>query len=408
MTTFRPEMPRNIVFVAPILDAYAVRFLRALAKLDDVRVLGVVHRMPPPSIRRLYADIAQITRPLDATDIGTAVGLLIAKHGPPHRIVGALEALKVQIAMARDRFGVPGLTAAQSAVFRDKPRMKDALHAAGLPVSRHRVLETPLDARRFVTEIGLPLVLKPLDGVGAADTVRASTLDEVIAHVVRHAPVLAEEMLVGQERSFEAITVDGVPKASSFSEYLPACLEVLEKPWIQWACVLPREVSSPVHNRVREMGFAALKALGMKDGMTHMEWFERPDGSIAIGEIAQRPPGPQLMQMTGLVHDVDIHHVWARAVVDSAFDAPWSRNMAAGTVFVRGQGSGRVRGVSGVSELSAALGPWLVEAKLPTVGMPKNPSYEGDGYVVVKHPTTAGVHTLLGPVMQTLRVHYED
>ena len=142
--------------------------------------------------------------------------------------------------------------------------------------------------------------------------------------------------------------------------------------------------------------------------MTHMEWFERPDGSIAIGEIAQRPPGPQLMQMTGLVHDVDIHHVWARAVVDSAFDAPWSRNHAAGAVFVRGQGSGRIRGVSGVRELSEALGSWLVEAKLPTVGAPKNPSYEGDGYVVVKHPTTAGVHTLLGTVMQTLRVHYED
>ena len=406
--TFRVRMPRNIVFVAPVLDAYAARFLRALVKLDDVRVLGVVHTMPPPSIRRLYADIAQVTRPLDATDIGNAVGLLIAKHGKPHRIVGALEALKVQIAMARDRFGVPGLTAAESAVFRDKPRMKDALRAAGLPVARHRVLETPLDARRFVAEIGLPLVLKPLDGVGAVDTVRATTLEEVIEHVVRHAPVLAEEMLVGREHSFEAITVGGVPQASSFSDYLPGCLEVLEKPWVQWACVLPREVDSPLHARVREAGFAALRALGFRDGMTHMEWFERADGSIAIGEIAQRPPGPQLLQMTGLVHDVDVHHVWARAVVDSAFDAPWSRSTAAGAVFVRGQGSGRVSGVSGVRELSDAIAPWLVEAKLPAIGAPKNPSYEGDGYVVVKHPTTAGVHELLGTVMQTLRVHYES
>ena len=404
----RGWMPRTVIFVAPVLDEYAVRFLRALVGLHDVRVLGVVHRVPPAPLRRLYADLVQTAPPLDAEEICDAVGMLVRKHGKPHRLVGALEAIQVQLAIARDRYRIPGLGEAVSTVFRDKSRMKDALRAAGLPVARHRILVTAADAHDFVADVGLPVVLKPLDGVGAADTVRATTLEEILDVLARRtSPVLAEEMLVGKEHSFEAVTVGGVPRASSFSDYLPACLEVTEKPWIQWACVLPREVETPLHEHVREVGFAALRALGFEDGMTHMEWFEREDGSVVIGEIAQRPPGPQLLQTTGVVHDVDIHRVWARAVVDGVFDGEWTRRWAAGTVFLRGEGSGRVRGVSGVRETNDVVAEWLVEAKLPHVGTAKNPSYEGDGYVVVRHPSTEGVKKLLGTVMQTLRVHYD-
>ena len=38
------------------------------------------------------------------------------------------------------------------------------------------------------------------------------------------------------------------------------------------------------------------KFLGLQTGMTHMEWFGRPDGSIAIGEIGARPPGAQILK----------------------------------------------------------------------------------------------------------------
>ena len=39
-------MPRNIVFVAPFPAETTMRFLRAVAGLHDVRVLGVVHTPP--------------------------------------------------------------------------------------------------------------------------------------------------------------------------------------------------------------------------------------------------------------------------------------------------------------------------------------------------------------------------
>ena len=53
-----------------------------------------------------------------------------------------------------------------------------------------------------------------------------------------------------------------------------------------------------------------------------------------------------------------------------------------------------------------ALSAALVEALLPTVGAAKNEGYEGDGYVVVRDPSTARVQALITTIIETLKVHY--
>lgn len=69
-------------------------------------------------------------------------------------------------------------------------------------------------------------------------------------------------------------------------------------------------------------------------------------------------------------------------------------------------GHGRVAAVTGVRETHEAIAPWLVEAKLPTIGAPKSDGYEGDGYVIVRHETTEMVRKLVTKVLETMRVHY--
>lgn len=404
-------MPRNVVFVAPFPTDATMRFVRAVARLDDVRLLGIVHTPPSGDDTRLFHDIVRVTDPQSGQDMLDGVEVLKRRHGQPTRIVGTLEALMVQLAQARERYGVEGTSVKTATLFREKAAMKDALRAAGLPVARHKLLTSERDAEAFAEELSFPMVVKPPAGVGGKATFRVRTLAELLAavrgmHASPAAPMLAEEMLRGKEHTLETITLKGEPRVTSFSSYFPGPLEVLETPWIQWSCVLPREVDSPLHERARKLGHDAIEALGLEDGMTHMEWFEKTDGTLAIGEIAQRPPGPQLCQMTGLVHDVDIYRAWARAVVDGELDAPWERKYAAGTAFVRGMGRGRVAGVSGVRETHEAVAPWLVEAKLPTVGAMKNDSYEGDGYVVVRHESTQKVVELIRSVIETMKIRY--
>ena len=64
--------------------------------------------------------------------------------------------------------------------------------------------------------------------------------------------------------------------------------------------------------------------------------------------------------------------------------------------------------VTGVHETWEAVGKWVVEANLPTLGAPKSDSYEGDGYVVVRDPDTEVVKRALKTVVDTIRVHYAD
>lgn len=402
-------MPRNVVFVAPFPTDTTMRFVRATAKLRDVRLLGVMHTPPSGEDARLFHDLVRVTQPLSVQDILDGVEVMRRRHGQPHRIIGVLEAIMVQLAEARRRYGVEGTQPEVAELFRDKARMKGALREKGLPVARHKLVGGEEDARAFAAEVGFPMVLKPPAGMGAKATFRVSSLETLLAavkgmRVDAESPVLAEEMVRGKEHSFEAITIGGEPRVGSVSQYLPSCLDVLENAWIQWACVLPREMEP--YEGAKKLAFSAIEALGLDNGMTHMEWFERDDGTLAIGEIAQRPPGANITRMTGVAHGIDPYRAWARAVVDGELDAPWERRYAVGCAFVRGIGHGRVAAVTGVPEAHEAVAPYLVEANLPTLGAMRADGYEGDGYVIVRHETTAKVKELINTVVETIKVHY--
>ena len=42
-----------------------------------------------------------------------------------------------------------------------------------------------------------------------------------------------------------------------------------------------------------------------------MEWFRRPDGTVAVSEVAMRPPGAQITSMLCYAHDFDLDSAWA-------------------------------------------------------------------------------------------------
>ena len=123
----------------------------------------------------------------------------------------------------------------------------------------------------------------------------------------------------------------------------------------------------------------------MDTGLSHTEWFRRPDGSVAISEVAARPPGAQFTTLISYAHDVDFYRVWARLVVFEAFDPP-GRPFAAGTAFLRGQGRGRVQAIHGLERAQRELGELVVEAKMPRPGQPAAGTYEGEGYVILRQP----------------------
>ena len=134
-----------------------------------------------------------------------------------------------------------------------------------------------------------------------------------------------------------------------------------------------------------------------------MEWFRRPDGSVAVSEVGARPPGAQITSMLCYAHDFDLYTAWAALMVHGSFDPP-PRKWAAGTVYLRGQGAGQVVAVHGLDALPAEVTSLVVDSRLPRAGQPSSGSYEGDGYITIRHPDTEVVTAALKKLVSTVRV----
>jgi phosphoribosylaminoimidazole carboxylase (NCAIR synthetase) len=403
------------VFVAPFLLDATLRFIDAAATLPDVR-LALISQDPiekiPASLRARLAAHWRIDDGTDAQQIADATRGLAGRFGDIDRLVGMLEQLQVPLGEVRDALGIPGMGAEVARNFRDKSRMKDVFTAHGVPCAGHGVATSAQQASSIAGGLGLPVVVKPPAGAGARSTFRIDNADQLAAwlHVdppSAAAPALLEELVTGAEHSFDSVAIGGRVVWHSISRYLPTPLEVLENPWVQWSVLLPRSIDGIEYDAIRDGASRGLRALGMDTGFSHMEWFRLREGRIALSEVAARPPGAQFTSLLSYAHDTDMYGAWARLEILGSFDPPRRRH-AVGAVYLRGQGRGVVRGVHGLDILQHELGDLVVEARLPEEGQPRSESYEGEGYVILRHEDTEVVAAALRRVVEVARVELRE
>jgi biotin carboxylase len=404
-----------VLFVAPYGLESTLRFVRAAASLPEQQ-FGIVSQEPaatfakklgPERAARVLTHV-QVKNALDPDQLEAAVREATgALGGRVDTLLGILENLQETLAVVRERLGIRGMDTAEARRFRDKAHMKDALRARELPCARHCLATNAGDALAFADEL-LPLVAKPPAGAGAIDTFRVEErgqLEKWLRTVPPspERPLLLEEFVQGREHSFDSVSIGGEHVFHSISSYAPTPLQVMETPWMQWTVLLPRSIETPEFEAIRAAGPAALTELGMVTGMTHMEWFQRADGTIAISEVAARPPGAQFTSLISYAHDRDFYRAWAEVSVFERFEVP-ERKYATGAAYLRGQGTGDVLAVEGLEQIKEELGELVVEAKLPRPGQKKASSYEGEGYLILRHPETDVVADGLERIVSTLRV----
>jgi hypothetical protein len=398
-------------FVAPYLLDATRRFVEAAARLPGVE-LALVTCEPedqlPAELRASLAAHWRIDSALDAGQIALAVQALGDHLGPVQRLLAVLEQLQVPVAQVREQLGIAGMDVVTARNFRDKAQMKSVLRAVGVPCARHRLADSATAVAAFAQEVGFPLVVKPPAGAGAKSTFRLDDLDDLKVWLEAAPPgpdrlALLEEFLTGEEGSYDSVMVDGRIVWDSVSSYLPTPLEVLRNPWIQWVVLMPRDIGGPESTGIRAIAPTALRALGLQTGLTHLEWFRRPDGTVAVSEVAVRPPGAQISSMLCYAHDFDLYGAWAQLMVHGSFIPP-ERSWSVGTVFLRGQGTGQVQAVHGLDRLPPEVSSVVVESRLPEPGQLSSNSYEGDGYIIVRHPDTAVVTDALRRLVTGVRV----
>jgi len=401
---------RRIVFVSRNMTGESLRHARAIKSLGGVCLLGVAEHPCDDYDKQVFVEVAGVGDAHDSNQLIAAARELARKHGELERIVTTQEVLLESVARSSEALGLQGPGVSTIRRVLDKSSLKSILERAGINTARDRVLTGSEDARRFAADVGFPIVLKPFGGSGGLATwcIRSDEQLETALQLMRPSaenPMLAEEFLHGQELCIDTITIANEPRFYSICYYRPSILKALEDPRIQWACVMPRDISGDRYREFIERGLAAVRSLAVGNAMTHMEGFLVEEG-IRFTDATLRPAGARIAPMLAYAYDIDPYLSWARVAVDGGFDGPWERKYAVGTIFLRGLGRGLVEAVHGMEAVELQIGDSLVDVRLPLVGAAKSVTYTGDGYVTVRHQETQAVEDSLDFIARTVRITY--
>jgi biotin carboxylase len=403
---------KNVIIVAPYMGQTMRQCITAFCQLKEIKLGIVSHQKEeaiPEAFRTFFKGHYQVNNSLDVDELEEAVSAFIDEWGHVDRLIGYLEHQQSQLAEVRSRCGIPGMKREAATNFRNKNAMKTVLRDANLPVANQSKIHSFEEAQRFISQVGYPIVLKPLAGVGSKNTLRVQNEDDLIEAMnlllpSLNAPIQAEEFIQGDEHTMESVTINGQTVWQSSTYYLPGPLKVIENPWMQYCVLLPRELHGSHVEAFKEVNAKALQTLGMETGLSHMEWFMKADNKPIISEVGARPPGVNIMPMLDLAHNVNMWEKWAALMVHDRWDIP-EREFAVGCAFLRAQGRGNsIVNITGVAEAQEMVGEMVMTTKLPRVGQVRSTHYEGDGYVIVRHPSTETVVTALKKIITTVKI----
>ena len=330
------------------------------------------------------------------------------------RVITNWEPLILVAATVRERLGLPGMSRDTALGFRDKQVMKERLAAAGLRVPRSRRVHTSAEARAAAEAVGFPLILKPIAGAGSADTFRCDSvadLERALALTGHVAEASVEEFVDGEEFTYDTVCSDGRVAFDSVAQYFPRPLVFRTEQWISPAQLVYSHphVMPKLADGIR-LGRDVLRVLGMDSGFTHMEWYRTADGEVVFGEVACRNGGGHFVDMHNWANDVDLFVEWARAVCGLPVDVTPSREHNVGMVFKRAQGDGRITRIVGRADLHRLCGDWLLTDALLPIGHPRRDWKQtllSDGFVAMRHPDLATLHTMMDQAVERLHVFAE-
>ncbi len=406
-------MPLDVVFLEPCFPVNQRQFVRALAEVG-ARVTGIGER-PKESLddelRRWlfhYEQVGNVTSP----DQVEPVVRFIQSKVHVDRLEATVEAHVMSAAVLRERCGIPGTSVHTTHLCRDKPAMKDALRAAGIPTAASLGSSDPAEIRDFAARIGFPLIVKPRDGAGAAGTYRvqdAAGLEHALrdSGVAQGHSVAVEEFVEGHEGFYDTLTLDGRVVHDFATHYFPGVLEAMRRRDVSPVFITTNRLDSAEgYGEVKALGKRVIEALGIGTSATHMEWFFGPKG-LKFSEIGCRPPGVRAWDLYGAANDMDLYREWAHLLVHGRPGQYASRRLAAGIVNLRPDRDGHIAGYEGLDEVQRRYRSHLLDLHLPPVGSPTQPvaaGYMANAWMRFHHADYDALRQLLDDVGRLVKV----
>jgi biotin carboxylase len=215
------------------------------------------------------------------------------------------------VAAAAKALNLPGISAETAEICTDKFKMRSAFIATDLP-SPQFLFAKDLEAAKFaVSEIGMPVVIKPVDSSGSRGVMRVDKIEDLeyafesARSNSRSQKVIIEAFIDGPEFTVETFTVDGSTFVLGFSKKqripFPHCVSV-ELLYFNY-------YEQYFGEAIVNLAIDAINSVGLKNGAAHTEIILTDTGPILV-EIAARGGGyeifTKIVPMISGVNTVDL------------------------------------------------------------------------------------------------------
>ncbi|HHW7568331.1 TPA: ATP-grasp domain-containing protein [Mannheimia haemolytica] len=324
--------PLNFVMISPHFptnfETFAVRLREA--GFNTLGIADAPYESLSENLRHSLTEYYRVDNMEDYEQVYRAVAYFAHKYGRIDRIESHNEYWLELDAKLRTDFNVFGYKTDDMLAIKTKAQMKEVFRKAGLKVAQGRVFKDDEDARKLAKQLKFPVIIKPNSGVGASDTYKIKTAEELEAFFGYKTPTveyIMEEFIDGDIITFDGLTdKEGNIVFYSSLEYSEAVLDTVSKDGDMYYYV-PREISP----KLVEMGKKCVDAFNVKERFFHFEFF-RVKGSkkeeILPLEINCRPPGGLTIDMWNYANDFDVFREFANIVKENKFYAdiqhPWN------------------------------------------------------------------------------------
>lgn len=419
-----PAMSAALPSVAVVVDFGSASPMSILAAARGLaRVVFICDRRRP-HVRALFDDLAALGTVCDVTDLADDE---IDDH-PALRRLDAIttfsESQLVRTAALAHRRGLPFLSPAAAAAATDKFRQRELLAEAGVQHTVSRVVRArdgSVALAAALAETGLPAVLKPRSGAASARTCTIHTIGEAEARLREFTSgqepdeFVVEQLLVGDPSfaaagwgdyvSVESVTSHGHIRHIEITGKFP-----LASPLRETGYVVPAALDEATRRQALDLTSAALMALGVRHGASHVELKLTPSGPRII-EVNARVGG-YVADLIQRARGYDL----VRAALQAALGQPCTeipagyRRHAFQYFVTPPMNAVRLRHVDGIDELLQHRGIHLVES-VKTPGQSVDWRDGTLAYVAIVHGS-GGDHDevlrLVEIIRSTLRIEYDE
>lgn len=314
---------RNFIFVSPHFpENYRYFCIRLREK--GVNVLGIgdaPYDSLDPSLKAALTEYYRVDTMENYEDMYRAVAFFCFKYGKIDGLESNNEYWLEQDARLRADFNIPGLRPEKLSRIKRKSGMKQYYKQAQIPCARFHLVTDLAESLAFIETVGYPVIAKPDNGVGAVDTFKLCSEEEV-----KHfhetdfggTRFIMEEFVPGDIYSYDAIVdSEGHPLLETGNHTPGSIMDTVNN---RESCVF--YIEKQIGEDLREAGRRCLAAFGIRSRFIHFEFFRLSEDHAHLGkkgtvvglEVNLRPSGGFSPDMMNQACSTDVYSDWADMV----------------------------------------------------------------------------------------------